>query len=87
MNYTEDGGTVLGRVVRSRKIVVSEELCKGCGICIALCPLKVLGKSHKLSSRGVYPPMPISNNRCTGCRICEHYCPDFAVYVVREGKK
>lgn len=70
-----------------RKIVVSEELCKGCGICIALCPLKVLVKSDKLSPRGVYPPVSTGGNKCTGCRMCEYYCPDFAVYVVTEEKK
>jgi len=68
------------------RIMISEELCKGCGICIALCPLKVLGRSDKLSSRGVYPPVPVNGNKCTGCRICQYYCPDLAIYIVAEGK-
>ena len=68
------------------RIVISEELCKGCGICIALCPLRVLGRSDNLSSRGVYPPVPVNGNKCTGCRICQYYCPDLAIYIVTEGK-
>jgi len=70
----------------SPKIVISEELCKGCGICIALCPMKVLGRGDKLSSRGVYPPVPVNGNKCTSCRICQYYCPDLAIYIVTEEK-
>jgi len=70
----------------SPRIVISEELCKGCGICIGLCPMKVLGRSDKLSSRGVYTPVPVNGNKCTGCCICQYYCPDLAIYVVSEEK-
>jgi len=70
----------------SPRIVISEELCKGCGICIALCPMKVLDRSDKLSSRGVYPPVSVNGNKCTACRICQHYCPDLAIYIVTEEK-
>lgn len=66
---------------KSIKILVSEELCKGCGICISLCPLKVLSTSDKLSPHGIYLPIPTNINKCTGCRICEYYCPDLAIFI------
>jgi 2-oxoglutarate ferredoxin oxidoreductase subunit delta len=63
------------------KIVVSNELCKGCGICIRLCPMKVLDRSNELSSRGIYPPVVTYKDKCTGCRICEDHCPDMAIFI------
>ncbi|MEM2986499.1 MAG: 4Fe-4S binding protein [Nitrososphaerota archaeon] len=69
---------------KSIEIVIDEEKCKGCGICIALCPLKVLIKSDKLSSQGVNLPFPIDKDKCSGCKICEYYCPDFAIYIIGE---
>lgn len=68
------------------KIVIDEERCKGCGICIALCPLKVLIKSDKLSSQGFNLPFPINKDKCSGCKICEYYCPDFAIYIIGNEK-
>ncbi|MDH5266075.1 MAG: 4Fe-4S binding protein [Candidatus Bathyarchaeota archaeon] len=68
------------------KILVNEELCKGCDICISVCPLKVFSKSDELSSQGIYLPIPIGINKCTGCRICEYYCPDLAIHVVKEAE-
>jgi 2-oxoglutarate ferredoxin oxidoreductase subunit delta len=77
----------MGPKSHSPKIVINEELCKGCGICISLCPLKNLGKSRELTSRGIYLPVEINEDKCTGCRICEHYCPDLAIYIVKEAEK
>jgi len=78
-------GSVLNREsTPSPRIVISEKWCKGCGICIALCPLKVLSRSDKLSSQGVYQPLLVNGNKCNGCHICQYYCPDFAIYTVTE---
>ncbi|MEM3703056.1 MAG: 4Fe-4S binding protein [Candidatus Bathyarchaeia archaeon] len=62
-------------------IYINEELCKGCGICIKLCPNKVLERSEELSPRGVYLPIPVHRDKCTGCRICEEHCPDIALFI------
>ena len=62
-------------------IVIDEMLCKGCGICIRLCPMKVLDRSKELSSRGVYLPVLTHGYKCTGCRVCECHCPDLAIFV------
>lgn len=55
-------------------------LCKGCGICIDMCPYKVLRLSDDVSSRGYH--YPIVTGDCRGCRVCENYCPDFAISIV-----
>jgi 2-oxoglutarate ferredoxin oxidoreductase subunit delta len=54
--------------------IVRERYCKGCGICVAFCPRKVLAlKSGKVCVE--HPEL------CIGCRMCELRCPDFAIEV------
>jgi 2-oxoglutarate ferredoxin oxidoreductase subunit delta len=60
------------------KIVVDERRCKGCGICIALCPKQVLAlKKQKCRVERL--------EVCIGCDLCQLRCPDFAIEVVHEG--
>ncbi|MEM0002280.1 MAG: 4Fe-4S dicluster domain-containing protein [Desulfurococcaceae archaeon] len=55
--------------------------CKECGICIAVCPTKVLSKSDMLNKYGYHPPEPVNIDKCIGCRLCEYNCPDFAIFI------
>jgi 2-oxoglutarate ferredoxin oxidoreductase subunit delta len=66
------------------EVIIAEDLCKGCGICVGLCPNKILRVSKDLSKRGFYPPETIEEGDCSGCRICELVCPDLAIWVKRE---
>lgn len=47
--------------------------CKGCDICVRMCPEKCLELDENQLVRVSLP------DRCTGCRICEWLCPDFAI--------
>lgn len=55
--------------------------CKECGICIGVCPTKVLVKGDKHNEHGFRYPLPVNIERCIGCRLCEYNCPDFAIFV------
>lgn len=68
----------MGRV---KKIHVNEVNCKGCEICVAVCPRGAIEISPDLSQRGVYPPRVRDLSRCTGCKLCELHCPDFAIAI------
>ena len=59
--------------------VIRKNWCKGCEICVALCPKSVLA----LSNGKVMVEKP---NECIGCLLCEMRCPDFAIEV-HGGKK
>jgi 2-oxoglutarate ferredoxin oxidoreductase subunit delta len=65
-------------------IIIDERYCKGCGLCIHLCPRHVLGASTEVNSYGYYPPYLVDGDLCGGCRQCELYCPDFAIFIVEE---
>ncbi len=67
-------------------IVIDDRYCKGCGICIHLCPKHALEVSKKVNSRGYYMPCVVDGGKCTGCHQCELYCPDFAIFVI-EGEE
>ncbi|MBP8784252.1 MAG: 4Fe-4S dicluster domain-containing protein [Synergistaceae bacterium] len=55
--------------------------CKGCGICLSLCPVGILKFSKEYNSRGVHYPEVTDAQKCTSCENCMIYCPDFAMVV------
>ncbi len=59
-------------------IIVFEESCKACGLCIDLCPTKVFDEAtdHRM-------PVVARIEDCTACSICEFLCPDWAISVER----
>ncbi len=63
------------------KIIIDVDCCKSCGICVELCPMKILRISNNVNKYGYRYVEVIDESKCTGCRICERYCPDFAIYI------
>ena len=55
--------------------------CKGCGICVAVCPRRVLEPSKKFNEYGNPITAAARPEDCIKCRMCEMNCPDFAVEV------
>ena len=49
--------------------------CKGCDICVALCPERCLALTARQIATVRRP------EACTGCCVCEWLCPDFAISV------
>ncbi|HWI50926.1 MAG TPA: 4Fe-4S dicluster domain-containing protein [Symbiobacteriaceae bacterium] len=56
-------------------VAVNTAYCKGCEICVQVCPKNVLGMSERLKAE----VLRIAD--CSGCLNCEIYCPDFAINV------
>ena len=65
------------------KVVIEEDRCKGCQLCVEFCPPKVLVMSTKLNARGFYPAVLIDEGRCTSCAACAIVCPDTAITVYK----
>jgi 2-oxoglutarate ferredoxin oxidoreductase subunit delta len=69
-----------------KEIRIDGEVCKGCFLCLEVCPNQVLSKGEK-RSRGGYPMPQVANlENCAGCLLCELTCPDLALTVVKEKK-
>ena len=64
------------------KTIVNVEVCKGCGLCVAACPKKImeLDKS-KLNSKGYHPAGVTDMEACIACAACARTCPDMAITV------
>jgi len=65
-------------------VVIDRERCKGCGLCIAACPKKVLAFSSELNSSGYNVVHMEHPEDCIGCSFCALTCPDVAIEVYRE---
>ena len=63
------------------EVVVSK--CKGCYLCIQVCPKKCIEKSDKFSSTGYYPAKDAREGCCIACQSCARICPDLAINVYK----
>lgn len=69
----------------SGRIIINEERCKGCELCITACPPGVIRLAEHLNIRGYRPAALVDNeHRCTGCALCAVVCPDAAITVFRD---
>jgi indolepyruvate ferredoxin oxidoreductase beta subunit len=59
----------------SAQLEIDAAWCKGCEICVTLCPERCLALDERRVARVTDPWA------CTGCRVCEWLCPDFAIRV------
>jgi 2-oxoglutarate ferredoxin oxidoreductase subunit delta len=72
------------------EVTIDDKRCKGCAICVAVCPKQCLAIAEAFNQAGYYYPAMKNAGDCTGCGACAKLCPDFAVTVyeiVEEGAK
>jgi 2-oxoglutarate ferredoxin oxidoreductase subunit delta len=67
------------------RIIIDIERCKGCGLCVAVCPKSGIVLAKKSNKSGYFPAQA-SNTDCTGCAVCAIICPDAAIEVFCESK-
>lgn len=61
-------------------IKIDTERCKGCGLCIVVCPKKTI-RASDVSNKNGYFPAQCSNGECTGCAMCAIICPEAIIEV------
>jgi len=68
------------------RILVDETYCKGCGVCVDVCPQEILKlDTDTLTAKGYHPAVCIDPSACTTCLSCATMCPDVAITIVKEG--
>ncbi|MCL2513422.1 MAG: 4Fe-4S binding protein [Oscillospiraceae bacterium] len=64
------------------KIKIDENFCKGCGLCVTVCPKKIIEiMNGKLNLKGYNPAGVTDAEKCTGCASCAMICPDCAITI------
>ncbi len=64
-------------------IVVDTEVCKGCGLCVAACPAKVIELASEVNGKGYHYAYMSNPEACIGCANCGVVCPDTCITVYR----
>ncbi len=64
-------------------VVVDNELCKGCNLCVVACPQNVLDLNKEVNSKGYHYSYMANPEACTGCTNCAMVCPDSCITVYR----
>ncbi len=62
------------------KASTNVELCKGCRLCVGVCPMKAITPLEELNKEG-YKIIAVDQDKCIGCGMCYKICPDY-VYTV-----
>ena len=66
------------------RLTFKEEICKGCGLCVSVCPKGILELSKdRLNIKGHHPAQLKDEEACVGCASCAVMCPDCVIKVER----
>ncbi len=75
-NVFKRQGVIMG------KIVINQDKCKACYLCIDACPKGSIEKDTKLNQKGYFPVAFNEQKGCIACAICARSCPDLAIEKV-----
>lgn len=64
-------------------VVVVEDNCKGCELCVVACPVSVLAKSANVNNKGYNYAYMANSDACIGCGACALICPDSVLTVYK----
>ncbi|WP_429163260.1 4Fe-4S binding protein [Desulfitispora alkaliphila] len=69
------------------KFTIFPGMCKGCGLCIEKCPVKIIEWSKALGVYGT-PAVEVNDaDKCIACNMCQLVCPDCAIVIEKVGTK
>ena len=69
-------------------IKIETERCKGCGLCINVCPFHLLEQDGEINSKSYQPARKAPDweereKGCSACTMCALVCPEVAIEVYR----
>lgn len=68
-----------------KKVVFEENSCKGCGLCVSVCPKKILELDvSRVNAKGYNPVVSKDDDACIACAFCAMICPDIVISVNKQ---
>lgn len=72
-------------MAKQGKVSFDENYCKGCGLCIDVCPMHIISLDlSKVNAKGYNPAHVAEMEKCIGCASCALMCPDAVITVERD---
>ena len=68
-------------------ILINEERCKGCALCVAACPRHAIEMAKEINRQGYFYARITNRDPCIGCRLCAMACPDVGIRVYGKSLK
>ncbi|MAF34073.1 MAG: 2-oxoacid:acceptor oxidoreductase [Desulfobacter sp.] len=65
------------------RYTIDPDRCKGCNLCVSVCPKKVLEISQRVNAKGYFPAYQARPDDCVFCTTCCIMCPDMAVTITK----
>ena len=69
------------------KHTIDKDRCKGCGLCVAVCPKNVLELSDEVNSMGYFPAYQARPEDCIFFLSFCIMCPDVAITITKVVKE
>jgi len=70
-----------------QKVVIDIQKCKGCGLCLEVCPKNILNFSSKYNEAGYNYVECIDDDSCIVCKSCAIVCPDLVFTLYKPDKQ
>ena len=73
---------------RRFRLTFNADKCKGCEICVGVCPRHILELGAEVNANGYHSACCTDESLCVGCASCALMCPDccIAIYELEEGE-
>ena len=68
-------------------VQVRDNECKGCAVCVSVCPRNCLIMSGELNAKGYDYVRFVNAEACTACGLCFLNCPEPGALTVFRGKE
>ena len=66
------------------RIIIEEDKCKGCALCVYQCPVHILELDTSTTNKKGYTPLRVTDpDKCIACTFCAMICPDSVITVER----
>lgn len=66
------------------EVIFNLNRCKGCGLCVSVCPRKILKVDTSVTNiKGYHPSVISDQSQCIACGSCARVCPDSVITVLK----